>query len=68
MRNRYNLLDREHEPVLAACESAGIAVLPRRPVARGGSGAHAEVAAVADELGATATQLSLAWRSSATPR
>lgn len=61
MRNRYNLLDREHEPVLAACESAGIAVLPRRPVARGGSGAHAEVAAVVAELGATAIQLSLAW-------
>lgn len=61
MQNRYNLLDREHEPVLAACASAGIAFLPWRPVAWGDSGAHAEVASVAAELGATATQVSLAW-------
>ncbi|MFG2126488.1 aldo/keto reductase [Streptomyces sp. NPDC048751] len=32
VQNRYNLLDREHEPVLAACEAAGIAFLPWRPV------------------------------------
>jgi aryl-alcohol dehydrogenase-like predicted oxidoreductase len=37
MQNRYNLLDREHEPVLTACEAAGIAFLPWRPVAWGGS-------------------------------
>ncbi|AWL36075.1 MULTISPECIES: aldo/keto reductase [Streptomyces] len=61
VQNRYNLLDREHEPVLAACASAGIAFLPWRPVAWGDSGAHAEVASVAAELGATATQVSLAW-------
>ncbi|WND39624.1 aldo/keto reductase [Streptomyces sp. BB1-1-1] len=61
VQNRYNVLDREHEPVLAACESAGIAFLPWRPVAWGDSGARAEVAAVADELGATPTQVALAW-------
>ncbi|MFE9766106.1 aldo/keto reductase [Streptomyces sp. NPDC005808] len=61
VQNRYNLLDREYEPVLAACEAAGIAFLPWRPVAAGDSGARAEVAAVASELGATPTQLSLAW-------
>lgn len=61
VQNRYNLLDREHEPVLAACASAGIAFLPWRPAAWGDSGAHAEVASVAAELGATATQVSLAW-------
>lgn len=61
VQNRYNLLDREHEPVLAACASAGIAFLPWRPVAWGDSGAHAEVASVAAELGATATQVCLAW-------
>ncbi|MGW0779318.1 aldo/keto reductase [Streptomyces sp. NPDC002913] len=61
VQNRYNLLDREHEPVLTACEEAGIAFLPWRPVAWGDSGASAEVAAVAAELGATPTQVALAW-------
>ncbi|MFI9821063.1 aldo/keto reductase [Streptomyces sp. NPDC052013] len=61
VQNRYNLLDREHEPVLAACEAAGIAFLPWRPVARGESGARAEIAAVAAALGATPTQVALAW-------
>jgi aryl-alcohol dehydrogenase-like predicted oxidoreductase len=61
VQNRYSLLDREYEPVLAACEAAGIAFLPWRPVAWGKSGATAEVAAVAAELGATPTQVVLAW-------
>lgn len=61
VQNRYNLLDREHEPVLAACEGAGIAFLPWRPVAAGGLGERAEIAAVAEELGATGTQIALAW-------
>ncbi|MDX3588814.1 aldo/keto reductase [Streptomyces europaeiscabiei] len=61
VQNRYNLLDREHEPVLAACEAAGIAFLPWRPVAWGNSGARAEVAAVAAEVDATPTQVALAW-------
>ncbi|WP_030920979.1 aldo/keto reductase [Streptosporangium amethystogenes] len=61
VQNRYNILDREHEPVLAACEAAGIAFLPWRPVAAGASGAKTEIAAVAAELGATPTQVALAW-------
>ncbi|WP_128374568.1 aldo/keto reductase [Streptomyces cavernae] len=61
VQNRYNMLDREHEPVLAACEAAGIAFLPWRPVAWGDAGATAEVAAVAAELDATPTQIALAW-------
>lgn len=61
VQNRYNLLDREHEPVLMACEAAGIAFLPWRPVAWGDSGERAEVAAVAVEVDATPTQVALAW-------
>ncbi|MFE0674807.1 aldo/keto reductase [Streptomyces sp. NPDC058867] len=61
VQNRYNLLDREHEPVLAACEAAGIAFLPWRPVAWGNAGERAEIAAVAAESGATPTQVALAW-------
>lgn len=61
VQNRYNVLDREHEPVLAACEAAGIAFLPWRTVAWGESGARSEIAAVAAEAGATPTQVALAW-------
>lgn len=61
VQNRYHLLDREHEPVLDACTAAGIAFLPWRPVAWGKTGAEGEIAAVAAELGATPTQVALAW-------
>ncbi|WP_329376651.1 aldo/keto reductase [Streptomyces sp. NBC_01351] len=61
VQNRYNVLDREHEPVLAACEAAGIAFLPWRTVAWGDSGARAEIADLAAELDATPTQVALAW-------
>ncbi|MFI1016258.1 aldo/keto reductase [Streptomyces sp. NPDC020965] len=71
VQNRYSVVDREHEPVLAACEAAGIAFLPWRPVAEaapggaasGGaaSGGAAELAAVAAELDATPAQVALAW-------
>ncbi len=61
VQNRYNLTDREHEPVLAACEAAGIAFLPWRTVAWGKAGDRAEVAAVAAELDATPTRVCLAW-------
>ncbi|MFC8665747.1 aldo/keto reductase [Streptomyces sp. NPDC057199] len=61
VQNRYNLLDREHEPVLDACAAAGIAFLPWRTVAWGTSGDRAEIAAIAAELDATPTQVALAW-------
>ncbi|MFD8973598.1 aldo/keto reductase [Streptomyces sp. NPDC059593] len=59
VQNRYSLFDREHEPVLAACEAAGIAFLPWRPVAAGAP--TSELDAVAAEIGATPAQVSLAW-------
>ncbi|WP_236030053.1 aldo/keto reductase [Paractinoplanes lichenicola] len=57
VQNRYNLIDRTHEPVLRACEEAGILFMPWRPLAHDG-GAVAEVAA---EVGATPAQVALAW-------
>ncbi|MFF5259843.1 aldo/keto reductase [Actinomadura viridis] len=60
VQNRYNLLDREHEAVLDACDAAGIAFLPWRPVHPAVAEAG-EIAAVAAELGATAAQVALAW-------
>ncbi|WP_327351456.1 aldo/keto reductase [Streptomyces sp. NBC_01304] len=61
VQNRYSLLDREHEPVLAACEAADIAFLPWRPVAPAASETQTEIAAVAAELDATPAQIALAW-------
>lgn len=61
VQNRYNILDREHEPVLAACAEAGIAFLPWRPVAAGATGERPEITAIATELDATPTQVALAW-------
>ncbi|WP_415953844.1 aldo/keto reductase [Streptomyces sp. KLOTTS4A1] len=62
VQNRYNLLDRDYEPVLEACEAAGIAFLPWRPVASAADfGKASGLAAVATELGATAPQVLLAW-------
>lgn len=61
VQNRYSVLDREHEPVLDACDAAGIAFLPWRPVHPAASTGAAEIAAVAAELDATAAQIALAW-------
>ncbi|MFG3258396.1 aldo/keto reductase [Streptomyces sp. NPDC048172] len=61
VQNRYSMLDREHDPVLDACEAAGIAFLPWRPVAPATTADDKEIRAVAAELGATPTQLALAW-------
>ncbi|WP_433386814.1 aldo/keto reductase [Micromonospora sp. KLBMP9576] len=61
VQNRYSLLDREHEPVLVACEAAGIAFLPWRPVAGAATGAPDGLTAVAAELAATPAQVALAW-------
>ncbi|MGI5220998.1 aldo/keto reductase [Nocardia sp. CA-290969] len=61
VQNRYNVLDREYESVVDACEQAGIAFLPWRPVAAGGAGTSTVIAEIARELGATGTQVALAW-------
>jgi aryl-alcohol dehydrogenase-like predicted oxidoreductase len=58
VQNRYNLREREHESVLDACGAAGIGFLPWRPVA---AEVSAGVTAVAEETGATAQQVMLAW-------
>lgn len=59
VQNRYSLFDRSHEAVLERCAAGGIAFLPWRPVANARE--LPEVAAVAGELGATTTQIALAW-------
>ncbi len=62
VQNRYNLTDREHDPVLDHCSEQGIAFVPWLPVASGKHATSSQVLAeIAAELSATATQVSLAW-------
>jgi pyridoxine 4-dehydrogenase len=62
VQNRYNLLDREHEPVLQYCQKQNIAFIPWFPV---GAGKLAQPGGPLDQAarrhGATVAQLSLAW-------
>lgn len=68
VQNRYNLLERDDDPVVEYCAENGIAYLPWGPLAAkpfapeapltNASGMLAQVAA---QLGATAGQVALAW-------
>lgn len=62
VQNRYSVADREHEAVLEACEAAGVAFLPWRPVLPAAkAGAGGAIASIAEELGMTGAQVGLAW-------
>lgn len=66
VQNAYNLLDRATEPVLEVCREHGVAWIPYIPLGSAFPGYRkvtedATVRAVAGELGATASQVGLAW-------
>jgi pyridoxine 4-dehydrogenase len=61
VQNRYNLGDRHSEDVLKACERLGIAFLPWYPLGDGSSLRNAKVRALAQKLGATPSQVVIAW-------
>lgn len=61
VQNEYHLGNRESEPVLAACEKAGIAFIPWFPLGAGRVLRCARVKRVAVRLGATPAQVALAW-------
>jgi len=61
VQNRYNLGDRHAEDVLKACERLGIAFLPWYPLGDGSSLRQAKVKALARKLGATPSQVVIAW-------
>ena len=61
VQNRYNLGDRSSEDVLKACERLGIAFLPWYPLGDGASLRNAKVKALAKKLGATPSQVAIAW-------
>jgi pyridoxine 4-dehydrogenase len=61
VQNRYNLGDRHSEDVLKACERLGIAFLPWYPLGDGSSLRNPTVKAIAKKLGATPSQVVIAW-------
>jgi pyridoxine 4-dehydrogenase len=61
VQNRYNLTDREHDPVIEYCESHGIAFVPWLPIANGDHLARPLLVEIAAESAATPAQVSLAW-------
>ncbi|MFE9374768.1 aldo/keto reductase [Streptomyces sp. NPDC006711] len=63
VQNRFNLLDRESQAVLALCEAHSLAFLPWFPLANGAltGDAAAAIGRIADRHGATRGQIALAW-------
>ncbi|MFE0681376.1 aldo/keto reductase [Streptomyces sp. NPDC058961] len=63
VQNRFNLLDRESEAVLALCEAHGLAFLPWFPLANGAltGGAAAALDRIAHRHRASRGQIALAW-------
>jgi pyridoxine 4-dehydrogenase len=62
VQNRYNLVNRSAEPVLEYCERERIGFIPWFPIAnRDLAKPDGPLGSLAAELGATPTQLALAW-------
>ncbi|HEY1693463.1 MAG TPA: aldo/keto reductase [Polyangiaceae bacterium] len=62
VQNRYNLVDRQSEDVLAYCERHGIGFIPWFPLGAGSlAGPASALAKVAARLGVTPGQVALAW-------
>jgi pyridoxine 4-dehydrogenase len=61
VQNLYNVAQRGHDDVLDYCAGHGIAFLPWLPVGGGSAGAGPALRKVARDLGATPTQVALAW-------
>lgn len=63
VQNRYNLNDRACDDVLDYCQRHGIAFIPWLPIAPTNTAAqHADpIAVIAARMGATRTQVALAW-------
>jgi aryl-alcohol dehydrogenase-like predicted oxidoreductase len=62
VQNRYNLIDRQSDDVLAYCEGRGLGFIPWFPVASGKlTEPGGVVADVAQSAGATPSQVAIAW-------
>lgn len=62
VQNLYNLVNRQSEAVLGFCEKNGIGFIPWYPLAAGSLAAPGSVlSTIAERLGATPSQVALAW-------
>lgn len=62
VQNRYNLVDRAADAVVTYCEDAGIGFIPWFPLAAGDlARPGGPLDTVAEQTGATASQVALAW-------
>lgn len=61
VQNEYNLEDRSSDTVLAACEKAGIAFIPWFPLGAGSLLRSGKLRRLAVRMGATPSQVALAW-------
>lgn len=62
VQNRYNLTDSKSEDVLTYCEQQGIGFIPWAPISAGQLAAlGSPLTHAAERLGATASQVALAW-------
>lgn len=61
VQNEYNIGNRCDDPVVAACEKAGIAFIPWFPLGAGHALRSEKVKRIAARLGATPAQVALAW-------
>jgi aryl-alcohol dehydrogenase-like predicted oxidoreductase len=66
VQNRYNVFDRESEPMLEQCSLEELAFIPWRPVG-GGDLSERVVEEIAKRYKATPTQIGLAWLLSHSP-
>lgn len=62
VQNRYSIAERDANDMVDACEKAGIAFLPYRPLATGNlAGPAGQLTSIAREHDATTGQIALAW-------
>lgn len=61
VQNRYNLADREHDPVVDYCEEHDLGFIPWYPLAVGELAEDERLQDVAERHGATTAQIALAW-------
>ena len=62
VQNRYNMSERDAEPLLEACESQGIAFIPWAPLGSGPLVAeNGPLQSVATDHGSTPSELAVAW-------
>ena len=61
VQNRYNIGDREHDPVVDYCTEHGIGFIPWYPLAAGDLAESQEFQEIAEAHDASASQIALAW-------